>query len=64
MPVLRTQQQTSTGRFNQEKTSFKPVIVKQQSPPNILENPSRPSSILPQNNSHYSGTEGLHFVSL
>jgi hypothetical protein len=67
VPVLRTQQQISSGRLStlstQEKTSFKPVIIQQQPPPNISENIVRPSSIHPQNNSHYSGTEGHPFVS-
>jgi hypothetical protein len=65
VPVLRTQQQISSGRLStlptQEKTSFKPVIIQQQPPPNISENIVRPSSIHPQNNSHYSGTEGHPF---
>ncbi len=65
VPVLRTQQQTLSGRYTQEKTSFKPVIIQQQQPPlNISENTSRPSSVHPQNHSHYFGTEGYPFVSL
>jgi len=65
VPVLRTQQQTSYGRYNQEKTSFKPVIIQQQQPPlNVIENISRPSSIHPQDHNHYSGIERYPSVSL
>jgi hypothetical protein len=45
----------------QEKTGFKPVI--QQSSPNVLDNPSRPTPIHLQNN-QYPASEGLQFVSL
>jgi hypothetical protein len=60
MPVLRTQPQTSSGRLStlitHEKNAFEPV--KRQP----IENTSRPSSIIPQMNNHYSGIDGFHVV--
>jgi hypothetical protein len=67
IPVIRSQQQTLSGRLStlltQEKTGFKPVILPQSSL-NMLENPSRLTPIHSQSINHHSTIEGGHFVSL
>ncbi len=60
MPIIRTQPQASSGRsstlITHEKIAFAPV---KRDP---IENTSRPSSIIPPMNNHYSGSDVFHAV--
>jgi hypothetical protein len=64
MPVLRSQQQTSSSRLSvaatQEKAGFKPI--EQQSSPIISDNTSRPTPIHPQT-AQFPASGGFNLVS-